>query len=84
MTREEENKLIERTCKHDAYQSVWLWAKGGKPDVDKKDDPLSVAWYAKEKMENHALWLAEQEYKYEYAPSGIVKKAEVPLGFEEK
>ena len=66
------NKLIERTAKHDAYEAVYMWARGG----NKEFKPVygDAAWYAKEKMEGHASWLAQQKYEYEFSTSTFVER----------
>lgn len=60
MTDEEKFKLIERTAKHDAYQRVVFWARN---QADAYGDAL---WFAKEKVEGHRVWLAEQPFRYTY------------------
>lgn len=70
MTREEENKLIERTCKFDAYQAVWLWSACG--SNAKQPDPNGARWYACEKMMGHVEFLRKHEYRYCYL-EGFIK-----------
>lgn len=70
MTREEENKLIERTCKFDAYTAVWLWGACG--TNGKQPDPTSTRWYAQEKMLGHLEFLRKHEFRYAYV-EGFIK-----------
>lgn len=70
MTRAEENKLIERTCKFDAYQSVWLWSACG--SNAEQPDPNAARWYAHEKMMGHLEFLRKHEYRYCYL-EGFIK-----------
>ena len=70
MTEQEKNKLIERTCKFDAYQAVWLWAKGGA--VDFNPEYGDAAWYAKEKMNGHLQFLKEHKFRYSYVDGLIL------------
>lgn len=74
MTRQEENKLIERTCKHDAYQAAYGWRK------HLKNEPIeygSTLWYLKQKIDGHSKWLEEQPYQYEYSTSTFIKKDKI-------
>lgn len=74
MTEVEKIKLIERTCKRDAYQSVYLWIKGGAADFTPTHG--DAAWYAKEKMDSHNHWLAEQPYQYRYVDGFVCKRCD--------
>jgi hypothetical protein len=69
MSEKEKNKLIERTCKYDAYQAAFLW---GKHAAKEGEDHGSVLWYLIEKMNGHKEWLAKQEYRYAYG-EGFIK-----------
>lgn len=64
MTEQEKNKLIERTCKYDAYQMVYMWVRVGEENFIPEHG--SAAWYAKEKMDGHKTFLRDHEYRYDY------------------
>lgn len=71
LSRKEQNKLIERTAKCDAYQQVAIWG-AHVPESDKnRGDAL---WYAQEKIRGHQEWLAEHLYYYDYAHSKFFLK----------
>jgi len=69
MTEKEKFKLIERTCKHDAYQKIWIYARGF---LKSEPERGSGCWYAREKMNGHAEWLKEQPYRYLYTTQDFV------------
>jgi hypothetical protein len=70
MTREEENKLIERTCKYHAYARVWMWARRATENFEPEHG--SPAWFAAQKMAGHREFLKNHEYRYAYH-EGFIK-----------
>lgn len=67
MTEQEKNKLIERTCKYDAYQAIVSWGKRIDPEAHG-----NTLWYAKEKMNGHKEFLQKHAYRYAYG-EGFIK-----------
>lgn len=63
---QDRNKLIERTCKYDAYEACFFWGRG--VDMNEKGNTL---WYAKEKKEGHREFLREHKFRYVYS-SGFI------------
>lgn len=77
LTRQEQNKLIERTCKRDAAMDILQWAGVRLSKSDRAPNEIehgSALWFALEKYENHKKFCDEHTHYYDYATSQILPK----------
>ncbi len=61
-------KIVERTCKRDAYQRAFSWANS--PSATRED----ILWWLKQKIDGHNEFLAEQPLRYEYTTQSLEPK----------
>lgn len=74
LSRKDKNKLIERTCKMDAYRSVILWGESMvKNEVETTAHGNSL-WYARQKYEGHYKFVTEHTHVYDYATSTFKRR----------
>jgi hypothetical protein len=58
-------KIVERTCKRDAYLQVSYWSKS------KGTEYGSPYWYAREKAKGHQEFLMEVGFEYDYLTQSL-------------
>jgi hypothetical protein len=56
-------KIVERTCKKDAYGQVLRWARG----VDKEQ----IIWFLEQKIEGHRTFLNSLDVYYDFASQSL-------------
>lgn len=71
-TEREQRKLIERTCKRDAYMDMLQWAGIA---LDQSVEPNNALWFAMEKYKNHQKFCDEHTHYYDYKGEVLPKEA---------